>query len=318
MTRVQELIEEAIAELSLTTVGFINKKWTEPPVGTHWRKGLDLLDEAHKEAGPLVHEEYTYRFATFNPPDCIGGTLNRYIIPSTGNWWVPGSPEPPTGGITEWPNGGGIYPIFHTKYGNGFRLVCDKDAVYPGTGDSRIVRLYINPYQKSYFGDSGIPWEGATHKWRWTWMRPSIGNSGGWPIGRLIEGFGTGNMVNGVSTVGAHFYLDNEWQQTGPFHYYAARQTGVSTWGRYHCPIPFNPDEYHSIEWDVKWSKGADGFMKASTSVNGGIRVEWLDYRGPTLPSNWQSIYGIMLDIRPPLGGPNQELQWFNHRVLIQ
>lgn len=36
-------LEEALAELRLTTVGYRNKYWTTPPVGTHWRNALDLL-----------------------------------------------------------------------------------------------------------------------------------------------------------------------------------------------------------------------------------------------------------------------------------
>lgn len=39
----QELRDQAVKELKLTTVGFINSKWTVPPAGTHWKTALDLL-----------------------------------------------------------------------------------------------------------------------------------------------------------------------------------------------------------------------------------------------------------------------------------
>lgn len=38
-----ELRDQAVAELEQTTIGYINRKWTEPPAGTHWRAALDLL-----------------------------------------------------------------------------------------------------------------------------------------------------------------------------------------------------------------------------------------------------------------------------------
>jgi hypothetical protein len=38
-----DLRDQAVAELKQTTVGYINKKWTVPPEGTHWQKGLALL-----------------------------------------------------------------------------------------------------------------------------------------------------------------------------------------------------------------------------------------------------------------------------------
>lgn len=39
----QQLRDQAVAELELTTVGFKNTHWTVPPSGTHWKNALDLL-----------------------------------------------------------------------------------------------------------------------------------------------------------------------------------------------------------------------------------------------------------------------------------
>lgn len=40
-----ELRDQALAELKLTTVGYINTHWTTPPAGTHWSNAIDLLTE---------------------------------------------------------------------------------------------------------------------------------------------------------------------------------------------------------------------------------------------------------------------------------
>lgn len=36
-------VAQAVTELKQTTVGYINKNWTVPPAGTHWKNALDLL-----------------------------------------------------------------------------------------------------------------------------------------------------------------------------------------------------------------------------------------------------------------------------------
>jgi hypothetical protein len=43
---VQALIDQAVAELKLTTVGFVNKRWTVPPAGSHWANSLGFLAQA--------------------------------------------------------------------------------------------------------------------------------------------------------------------------------------------------------------------------------------------------------------------------------
>ena len=40
-----ELRDAALAELKLTTVGYINKNWKTPPKGTHWANALGLLEQ---------------------------------------------------------------------------------------------------------------------------------------------------------------------------------------------------------------------------------------------------------------------------------
>jgi len=45
----REIVDEAIKELKQTTVGYINKKWTTPPVGSRWDKGLKWLAQVRDD-----------------------------------------------------------------------------------------------------------------------------------------------------------------------------------------------------------------------------------------------------------------------------
>ena len=45
MTTDADLAAQAVAELKLTTVGFVNKSWKTPPPSSHWAKALALLAE---------------------------------------------------------------------------------------------------------------------------------------------------------------------------------------------------------------------------------------------------------------------------------
>jgi Papain family cysteine protease len=47
-----QLRDEAVAELHLTTVGYINKHWTTPPAGTHWAAAEALLAQIGGAAPP--------------------------------------------------------------------------------------------------------------------------------------------------------------------------------------------------------------------------------------------------------------------------
>jgi hypothetical protein len=51
---IQQLIDKAVAELKLTTVGYVNKHWKVPPVGSKWALGLGHLADARTalEAAP--------------------------------------------------------------------------------------------------------------------------------------------------------------------------------------------------------------------------------------------------------------------------
>jgi hypothetical protein len=40
-----ELRDLALAELKQTTVGYLNHNWTTPPLGSHWQKGIDYLNQ---------------------------------------------------------------------------------------------------------------------------------------------------------------------------------------------------------------------------------------------------------------------------------
>lgn len=51
---VTALLDNALKELSLTTVGMINTHWTTPPPQTHWRKALVLIAQARADVGKLV------------------------------------------------------------------------------------------------------------------------------------------------------------------------------------------------------------------------------------------------------------------------
>jgi hypothetical protein len=272
-------------------------------------KGLVLAEDA-RQLLTVAPSPYTYRFATFDPTiDRIDGCLNRFDNPDNSYWWVPGTPEGPA-----WAKGGGIFPLTHPTYGPGFSLVCDPQMTYQGAGDSRVVRFQIDPDKPSIF-PTPIPIAGATHDWEWTWMRP--GNQQPWPQGVYLEGMYFGTTVSGQASVGAHLYLDNNWQKPGPFHYYVARQSAHNTWERFHCPIAFDQDEYHAIRWRTKWSTGADGRMEAWTSVDGQPSEKWCDYSGPTLPFGFQGVYSIGQDIRLPLVGSTQTLHWLNHRLTL-
>lgn len=215
-----------------------------------------------------------------------------------------------------WTQGGGIFPI-NSPYGPGFSLVCDPDMVYQGAGDSRVVRFQIDPNEAAKF-PTPIPFLGSTHTWEWTWRRPSAGAPSGWPSGVLLEGMLFGTTLLGTAYVGSHFYLDNNWNQAGPFHYYAARVTGPNTWSRVHCPYPFDADQYHSIKWEIKWSTSSDGFMRAYTDTHDGNGMrQWMNYSGATVPATFEGVYAIMQDIRPPLGGTTVTLEWINHRLTL-
>lgn len=47
-----ELRDAAVAELRLTSVGFVNKKWTTPPAGSHWANALGLLSQVGAAPSP--------------------------------------------------------------------------------------------------------------------------------------------------------------------------------------------------------------------------------------------------------------------------
>jgi hypothetical protein len=51
---VQAKLDQAVAALKQTTVGYINRKWTTPPPGTNWANALTLIAAARAEAGQLV------------------------------------------------------------------------------------------------------------------------------------------------------------------------------------------------------------------------------------------------------------------------
>jgi hypothetical protein len=277
-------------------------------------QALGIEDKGVYPSAAPPSTDYTYRFAAFDPTfaqDQVTGAINRFNDPAMNWWWVPGMGEPPAG-ATQWPNGGGVWPI-STPHGPGFKLKVVPGMTYPGDGhQTNVARFYSTPGDDPPFS-GGMPYLGSTHIWEWTWLRPS-GYS--WPSGVLLEGMWFGHHVGGSPSVGSHFYMDNGWQQVGPFHYYAARQTSLSGWERFHCPIPFNIGEHHHIRWESKWSQGGDGYMKASTAVGSGAAQQWLDYQGPTLPAGFTDIYQIAHGFRPPLN-TTLELHWINQRVKI-
>lgn len=283
----------------------------EPNFSGFSKLGKGLCEaEVHRRTELIPPTAYTYRFATFDPvTDKIDGCLNRFNNPTLGYWWVVGTAEGPA-----WPKGGGIFPI-STPYGSGFSLVCDPDLIYQGTQDSRVVRFQIDPDKPAQFS-TPIPFLGSTHRWEWTWRRPSAGNPSGWPSGVFLEGMFFGTRVGGAASVGNHLYIDNNWQQAGPLHYYVGRQTSINTWSRTHCPIPFDADQYHSIKWEIKHSLGMDGYMNAWTDIGAGYQ-QWMGYSGPTQAPGFQSVYSIAQDIRLPLVGATNVLQWINHRLTL-
>lgn len=258
---------------------------------------------------------YTYRFATFDTTtDKITGTLNRFNYPTNAYWWVPGSPEPPNlPGASLWAQGGGIFPIA-TPYGPGLRLVCDPDMNYQGESPqtTRVCRFVMDPADTSRF-PTGVPYIGQTHTWEWTWMWPSAGNLSGWAQA-LIEGFVTGNTFEGVASVGHHLYL----QATagGGLTYYMGRQVGIGNYSPTASGITFAPDTYHHLKFELRYSRGSDGFLRAYTDTGSGY-VQWANFSGATVPPGSWSVYAHMFDIRPPRGSWTNTLHWINHRLTI-
>src|SRR5579872_6353217 len=47
-----ELRDAALEEFKQTTVGYLNKHWTTPPAGTHWDKGISLLNQIGQTPPP--------------------------------------------------------------------------------------------------------------------------------------------------------------------------------------------------------------------------------------------------------------------------
>lgn len=264
-------------------------------------------------------DDYTYRFATFNPStDKITGCLNRFQ-PSY-SWWVPGSPEG-----TPWPDGGGIHPVSHPTYGPGFNLVVTDDMLYgnvaAGTGpkDSNLVR---------FASETGlvderlrVPATGSKHTWKTTIMRPSGFT---WRNEQYESVWEVPMTAAGSNNVGHHIYLQKDYHWPG-FSYYFGHQWGSGPlggvyWTRHNCPIPFNADEYHSLRWEILWSDvgQANGAIKCWTSVNGGPEQQWLNLTNVvTKPPQFSQIYQMYVNIRTDLGNPTHSLHVHNMQVKI-
>lgn len=94
----KELRDAAVAELKQTTVGYINKHWTNPPVGTRWANALDLLSKIGVVVPPPIPpplNDYPTRPVLNNPiiyhPTNTGG---RVINPGGKDYIIVAPPYP--------------------------------------------------------------------------------------------------------------------------------------------------------------------------------------------------------------------------------
>jgi hypothetical protein len=62
-----ELRDQAVAELKKTTVGFVNKRWTTPPAGSQWEKGLGLLAQIGQ--APSSNAYFNETFVNISNPE---------------------------------------------------------------------------------------------------------------------------------------------------------------------------------------------------------------------------------------------------------
>jgi hypothetical protein len=83
-----ELRDQAVSHLKKTTVGYVNKHWTTPPVGSEWDQGLKLLDQIGVvttppvvEPVPIVGQGYKIVFEDdFDTLDTTTWRLNPWFL----------------------------------------------------------------------------------------------------------------------------------------------------------------------------------------------------------------------------------------------
>ena len=272
-------------------------------------QGFVLEEDARRAlASPPPPSTYTHRFATFDPAtDDIQATLNRFQ--PAGDWWLPGTPE-----RSPWPNGGGLHEIV-TPHGPGIKIRVTPEMIYPGaTVTPSCVGRFV-----AFHGTDNSGWRGQTHTWEWTWLWPNAGNPAGWAQDWNV---GSGFLLdlrrsNGaVTSVGHHLYLDYSAPVGSPkfgFRFGRHRLGATDDWEftfAQNTIGEFPPDTPKDMKVEIKYSAGADGFIRVYTDG-----AKWVNYSGPTLPVGW-SVWTNYNTLRIPRNR-TQETHWVNHRLTI-
>lgn len=249
-----QLRDAAVAELKKTTVGYVNKKWKVPPVGSQWKKGLDLLAQiGQAETDSLTAiTDFSGVLGTGQPVSAI-----NKCRPLAG-YWPTGNPYSDQGDPCQipWPSGGGIFEEAALAHGSGFRFLVNTGAANNEQKSDSSPAPYGRKMCFLHDANHWLPYSNFLNRWTefkfWCYF-PSSGNPSGfvnynsWNV--LLEAHGGSNPPCQIGING----------EVSPPQFYCSAQPSSPT---YKLGPVLTYDTWYYHRWRAKWSTTTAGVLE--------------------------------------------------------